>query len=69
MQVYRDLFTYRSGIYEHLPISEVERTGFHSVRIIGWGEEEGVKYWVSLAALKLVTKIQVNKFSLVSFGT
>ncbi|XP_034250308.1 tubulointerstitial nephritis antigen-like [Thrips palmi] len=46
MQVFHDLFTYRSGIYEHVPIEEMERSGFHSVRIIGWGEEEGVKYWL-----------------------
>lgn len=46
MQVYHDLFTYRSGIYEHLPFAEVERSGFHSVRIVGWGEEDGVKYWL-----------------------
>ncbi|KAJ1519663.1 hypothetical protein ONE63_004929 [Megalurothrips usitatus] len=46
MRVYHDLFSYGSGIYEHLANSELERTGFHSVRIVGWGEEDGVKYWI-----------------------
>lgn len=52
MRVYRDFFTYRGGVYRHSAASRnSEPSGFHSVRLIGWGEErngyEITKYWVS----------------------
>lgn len=51
MRVYHDFFHYQGGIYKHSKLSESDRTGYHSVRIVGWGEEMtylGVqKYWVS----------------------
>lgn len=51
IKVYHDFFTYSSGIYRHTDLSVSQRTGYHSVRIVGWGEEvtyNGVeKYWVS----------------------
>lgn len=50
MKVYHDFFTYKRGIYRHTQISANDRTGYHSVRIVGWGEEytpEGPKkFWV-----------------------
>ncbi|XP_046738484.1 tubulointerstitial nephritis antigen-like isoform X2 [Diprion similis] len=51
IKVYPDLFVYKSGIYRHSPRVESSRTGYHSVRIVGWGEEilsygPPVKYWV-----------------------
>lgn len=51
MRVYRDFFAYRGGIYRHSAASRnSETSGFHSVRLIGWGEErngyEITKYWV-----------------------
>ncbi|GAB0100600.1 tubulointerstitial nephritis antigen-like [Sergentomyia squamirostris] len=50
MRVYRDFFSYSSGIYRHTQ-TDSERSGFHSVRIVGWGEEdEGFtvsKYWIA----------------------
>lgn len=47
MRVYRDFFTYGSGIYKHSPASRSDPRGFHSVKLVGWGDEGGVKYWVS----------------------
>ncbi|XP_075209777.1 secreted Wg-interacting molecule [Lycorma delicatula] len=51
MRVYQDFFTYGSGIYKCTSIAKEHRTGYHSVRIIGWGEEmqygQRVKYWIA----------------------
>ena len=41
--VYEDFNTYRSGIYKHV---YGKAGGFHAIKIIGWGEENGVKYWI-----------------------
>ncbi|KAL0224192.1 hypothetical protein P9112_003582 [Eukaryota sp. TZLM1-RC] len=40
--VYSDFMSYKSGIYHH--VSGAQRGG-HAVRLIGWGVENGVKYW------------------------
>lgn len=54
MKVYQDFFSYESGIYKHAPTAELYESGYHSVRIIGWGEgvstDRGlpIKYWVSV---------------------
>lgn len=53
MRVYRDFFTYGGGIYQHTRASRSEPTGFHSVRLVGWGEERGMKYWVSFEEFKI----------------
>lgn len=51
MRVYQDFFNYESGIYVHSPLFECYQSGYHSVRIIGWGEEPSpingktVKFW------------------------
>ena len=52
MQVHEDFFSYRSGVYRQTRLRSSSRTAYHSVRILGWGEEAGyrglqVKYWVS----------------------
>ncbi|XP_065222147.1 cathepsin B-like cysteine proteinase 4, partial [Planococcus citri] len=44
--VYKDFATYQSGIYHHYEQSEEKSLGGHAVKIIGWGEEYGVKYWL-----------------------
>lgn len=52
MRVHQDFFVYQSGIYEHSKVTEQYQTGYHSVRIIGWGEEYTTsnripeKYWL-----------------------
>lgn len=49
MKVHQDFFLYRSGVYHHVGNGP---SGYHSVRIIGWGEDvtqrEPVKFWVSI---------------------
>ncbi len=46
MEVYQDLFMYRSGVYKRSQFSGHMTMGFHSVKIIGWGEEGDAPYWV-----------------------
>lgn len=41
--VYSDFLTYTSGIYAH---SEGSALGAHDVKIIGWGVQDGVKFWL-----------------------
>lgn len=41
--VYEDFMTYAGGIYQHRVGSDM---GGHAVRIIGYGEENGIKYWL-----------------------
>jgi cathepsin B len=41
--VYEDFVTYSSGIYQHVTGSTI---GGHSIKILGWGVEDGVKYWI-----------------------
>jgi len=40
--VYSDFENYDGGIYHHVSGSSV---GGHAVKIVGWGEENGVNYW------------------------
>jgi len=41
--VYQDFLTYKSGVYTHLKGPEL---GGHAIKIMGWGVEGGVKYWL-----------------------
>uniref|UniRef100_A0A1A9WYU5 SMB domain-containing protein n=1 Tax=Glossina brevipalpis TaxID=37001 RepID=A0A1A9WYU5_9MUSC len=48
LRIYRDFFAYSGGIYRHTAASRGSPVGFHSVKLIGWGEEHGgVKYWIA----------------------
>ena len=40
--VYSDFELYTHGIYKHVSGSAA---GGHAVRMVGWGVENGVKYW------------------------
>lgn len=42
LDVYADFVAYKSGVYSHTIGSKL---GGHAVRIVGWGIENGVKYW------------------------
>lgn len=64
MKVYRDFFTYSDGVYRHTAASRSEPTGFHSVRLVGWGEDNQsyppTKYWVKNIKLLLEISFNVN---------
>jgi cathepsin B len=42
MDVYTDFEQYASGVYH---VTSKKMLGGHAVRIVGWGEDGGVKYW------------------------
>jgi len=42
MQVYEDFETYSSGVYQH---KTGKSLGGHAIKMVGWGVENGVKYW------------------------
>ena len=41
--VYEDFVTYKSGVYQHVT---GDYLGGHAIKILGWGVEDGVKYWL-----------------------
>nr|ABK91812.1 cathepsin B precursor [Clonorchis sinensis] len=43
LHVYEDLLDYKSGVYFHVWGGHL---GEHGIRILGWGEEDGVPYWL-----------------------
>lgn len=54
-KVFSDFFMYKSGIYSKHPEAQIfdERNSYHSVKVLGWGTENGVDYWVILIKFKL----------------
>ena len=41
--VYDDFMNYKSGVYHH---TTGKQLGGHAVKIIGWGQENGVNFWI-----------------------
>ncbi|EAT38474.1 AAEL009637-PA [Aedes aegypti] len=41
--VYEDLLNYKEGVYHHV---HGKMLGGHAIRILGWGVEDGTKYWL-----------------------
>jgi cathepsin B len=41
--VYEDFLLYKSGVYKHTTGQEL---GGHAVKMLGWGVENGNKYWL-----------------------
>ena len=41
--VYEDFLTYKSGVYKHILGGYV---GCHAIKILGWGIENGIKFWL-----------------------
>jgi len=42
--VYQDFMSYKGGIYKHKSGGFM---GGHAIKVLGWGVEEGVKYWIA----------------------
>ena len=46
-RVYSDFFMYKSGVYERFEIFEFDNVdAYHAVKILGWGTEDDIPYWV-----------------------
>lgn len=54
---------YKSGIYHY---TGGDKLGGHAVKIIGWGSENGVNYWI--CANSWSTKWGMNGFFNIEFG-
>jgi cathepsin B len=44
MMVYEDFINYEGGIYKHVT---GKLLGGHAIKMVGWGIEDGVKYWIA----------------------
>ncbi|XP_074595663.1 cathepsin B-like cysteine proteinase 3 [Brevipalpus obovatus] len=42
--VYADFLSYKSGVYK---VESKDKIGYHSAKLIGWGTEDGVPYWLA----------------------
>ncbi len=49
-KVYEDFFMYKSGIYSKHPKAKIMngQNPYHSVKVVGWGSENNVHYWVRI---------------------
>jgi cathepsin B len=45
-KVYPDIFMYKQGVYQWSRLVPELHDTYHSVKILGWGTENGVDYWV-----------------------
>lgn len=47
---------YKGGIYSKHPSAKVHniQEPYHSVKVLGWGTENGVDYWVHLFLTNLI---------------
>lgn len=41
--VFEDFLTYKYGVYHHVTGKNL---GGHSIKILGWGVEQGTPYWL-----------------------
>ena len=46
MSVYSDFMNYQSGVY--IKQSNASYLGGHCIKILGWGSENNVDYWVKI---------------------
>jgi cathepsin B len=45
IQVFSDLQGYKQGVYQHSPAAKL--LGGHAIKLLGWGVEGGVNYWLA----------------------
>lgn len=45
LKVYEDFMTYTSGVYQH---KTGKYLGGHAIKMVGWGVDNGVKYWTCI---------------------
>jgi len=45
LTVYEDFEAYSTGVYQH---KTGKSLGGHAIKMVGWGEENGVKYWTCI---------------------
>ena len=66
-----DFFHYDRGVYSYS--SEPERgqlngdytlAGYHSVKLIGWGVENGEEYWVKFILMRFIIKLLAMIFQI-----
>jgi cathepsin B len=62
--VFEDFMDYKSGVYSH---TTGKMLGGHAIKIIGWGEDNGVKYWT--CANSWTTSWGENGFFRIKRGT
>nr|WAM46959.1 cathepsin B [Colaphellus bowringi] len=46
-EVYKDFLNYKSGVYQPLDGIDNADIGSHAVRVLGWGVENDVPYWLA----------------------
>ena len=67
MRVHPDFFLYRGGVYRYSGTNSQQRSGYHSVRIVGWGVDSSkrnpTKYWVSIIKTAFIYFIGLNSHS------
>ena len=54
LEVYKDFFDYQSGVYRRSP-SAAYSAG-HTMKLIGWGTENGMDYWFVFFASHVTSK-------------
>ena len=61
MEVYKDFFLYVDGVYSKSDFAGSKPLGFHSVKIVGWGEENKNPYWVKLIFISEIINLKRKK--------